>query len=51
MYGIDQCDEIIRLIDEVLRDNRPANEPVAHMDVLMWQLTTSLCGNNYIALK
>ncbi len=32
MYGIDQCDEIIRLIDDVLKDNRPANEPVAHME-------------------
>jgi hypothetical protein len=32
MYGTDQCDEIIRLIDDVLNDNRAGNEPVAHME-------------------
>ncbi len=32
MYGIDQCDEIIRLIDDVLNDNRSVNEPFVHME-------------------
>jgi hypothetical protein len=32
MYGIAKCDEIIRLIDDVLRDNDPSQEPARLVD-------------------
>ena len=32
MYGIEQCDEIIRLIDDVLADNRRDDGPAAPVE-------------------